>query len=120
MKTVRFCFKTLRYRSSCLGVFLEKGVLKLCSKLTGEHPCRSAISIKLLRNFIVIALRHGCSPANLLYIFSAPFPKNISGRLLVKITKTFNSNFELITDSLGLFDWISQLNISNDKVQNVS
>ena len=41
---------------------LGKSVLKICSKLTGEHPCRNAISIKLLSNFIEIALRHGCSP----------------------------------------------------------
>ena len=34
------------------GVFLGKGVLKTCSKFTGEHPCRSAISIKLQSNFI--------------------------------------------------------------------
>ena len=27
------------------GVFLKKGVLKICSKFTGEHPCRNAISI---------------------------------------------------------------------------
>ena len=31
-----------------------------CSKFTGEHPCRSAISIKLQSNFIEISLRHGC------------------------------------------------------------
>ena len=30
-------------------------------------------SIKLLCNFIEIALRHGCSPANLLHIFRTPF-----------------------------------------------
>ena len=29
-------------------VFLLKGVLKICSKFTGEHPCRSVISIKML------------------------------------------------------------------------
>ena len=29
-------------------VFLGKRVLKICSKFTGEHPCRSAISKKLL------------------------------------------------------------------------
>ena len=42
--------KTLvrRYRSSRSEVFLGKGVLKICSKFTGEHPCRSVISIKLL------------------------------------------------------------------------
>ena len=39
------CFET--YRSSHPEVFLGKGVLKTCSKFTGEHPCRSVISIKL-------------------------------------------------------------------------
>ena len=29
-------------------VFLVKDVLKICSKFTGEQPCQSAISIKLL------------------------------------------------------------------------
>ena len=59
-----------------------RDVLKICSKFTGEHPeqrpYRSAISIKLICNFIEIALRHGCSPVNLLHIFRAPFPKNTS------------------------------------------
>ena len=35
------------YKSSHPEVFLQKGVLKICSKFTGEHPCRSMISIKL-------------------------------------------------------------------------
>ena len=43
-------------RSSHPDVFLGKGVLKICSKYTGEHPCWSAISIKLLCNFIEITL----------------------------------------------------------------
>ena len=30
---------------------LRKGLLKMCHKFTGEHPCRSAISIKLQGNF---------------------------------------------------------------------
>ena len=38
-------------------MFLEKGLLKMCSKLTGQYPCRSAIS--------------------------TPFPKNTSGELLL-------------------------------------
>ena len=29
-------------------VFLKRAVLKISSKFTGEHPCRSVISIKLL------------------------------------------------------------------------
>ena len=67
-------FLTTYCRSSRLEVFLKKGVLKICSKFTGEHPCR---------NFIEITLRHGCSPVNLLHIFRTPFFKNISGWLLL-------------------------------------
>ena len=69
-------------------VFLRKGVLKTCSKFTGEHPCRSAISIKLLCNFIEITLQHGCSPVNLLHIFITPFVKNTSGRMLLNVPVT--------------------------------
>ena len=36
-------------RSSPLEMFLGKGVLKICSKFTGENPCWSVISIKLLK-----------------------------------------------------------------------
>ena len=48
-------------RSSHSGVFLGKGVLKICSK------------------FIEIALRHGCSRVNLLHIFRTPFLKTPLG-----------------------------------------
>ena len=54
-----------------------------CCKFTEEHPCQSAISVKLLCNFIEIALWHGCSPVNLLHIFRTPSLKNTSGRLLL-------------------------------------
>ena len=73
----------VKYRGSRSPVFLEKGVLKKCSKFTGEHPCRSAISIKLQSSFIEITLRHGCSPVNLLHVFRATFLKNTSGWLLL-------------------------------------
>ena len=65
-------------------MFLEKGVLKICSKFTGERPSRSAISIKLQSKFNEITLRHEYSPVNLLHIFITPFLKNISGWLLLK------------------------------------
>ena len=65
-----------RYRSNHPEVFLGKGVLKTCSKFAGEHPCQSAILIKLLCNVIEISLRHECSPVNLLHIFRTPFLKN--------------------------------------------
>ena len=75
------------FRLTEAGVFFYKSVLKIRSKLTGEHPCRSAISIKLLTFFIEIALQHGCSPVNLLHSFRIPFPKNTSGRLLLNSFK---------------------------------
>ena len=72
-------------RSSPPEVFLGKVVLKICSKFTGERPYRSAISIKLICNFIEIALRQGCSPLNLLHIIRKTFPKNTPEGPLLKI-----------------------------------
>ena len=69
-------------------MFLGKGILKICSKFTVEHPCRNAISLKLLCNFIEITLRHGCSPVNLVHIFRTSFPKNTSDGLLLTSNNT--------------------------------
>ena len=66
---------TVKSRSSLLEVFLGKGVRKICSKITREHPWRSAISIKLQSNFVEITLWHVCSPVHLLHIFRTPFRK---------------------------------------------
>ena len=79
---MKFTPKPTGYRNGCPDVLLETGVLKICNKFTGEHQCRSAISIKLHGNFIEMALRHGFSPVNLLHIFRTHFLKNTSGRLL--------------------------------------
>ena len=73
------------YRSSHLEVFLQKSVLKICSKFTGEHPCRSVISIKLQSNIIEITLWNGCSHVTLQHIFRTPFLKNASGGLLFNV-----------------------------------
>ena len=73
------------YRSRVREVFLEKGSLKICSKFTGEYLCQSAISIKLQSNFIEITLRHGCSPVNLLHIFTRTFSKNTSRWMLLYV-----------------------------------
>ena len=70
-------------RGSHSEVSLGKDALKIWSKFTGEHPCRSVILIKLLYNFIEITLWHGCSPVNLLQIFRTPFLKNTPSWLLL-------------------------------------
>ena len=96
------------YRSSPPEVLLGTGVLKICSKFTGEHLCQSVISIKLLSNFIEIALRHGCSPVNLPHIFRASFPKNISGGQ----SKMFSWDllkFRKRILSRGIIVWVSDL-----------
>ena len=58
--------------------YYAKGVLKICSKFTGKHPCRS------VSNFTEIALQHGCSTVNLLHTFRVPYPKNTSEGILLK------------------------------------
>ena len=71
-------------RSSHSKAFLVKYVLEICSKFTGEHPCRSVISVNLLCDFIEITLKYWCSSVNLLQISRTPFSKNISGWLLLE------------------------------------
>ena len=75
-------------------MFLGKGVLKIFSKFTGEHPCRSAIS----SNFTEIGLRHECSLVNLLHIFREPFPRNSSGWLFLNdlfVTQAMKQNLPI-------------------------
>ena len=83
------------YKSSHPEVFLVKGVLKISIKFTGEHPCRSVISIKLSCNFIEITLRHGCSPLNLLHIFGTHLNKNTSRWLLLLLQLNLNQIIDL-------------------------
>ena len=68
-------WRSLHFRNNPPEVLLWKGFLKICSKFTGEHRCRSLISMKFLCNFIEIALRHGCSLISLLHIFRATSSK---------------------------------------------
>ena len=94
-------FKIL-FRSSRSEVFLRKGVQKICSKFRGEHPCRSVISIKLQSNIIEIALRHGCSPVNLLHIFRTPFLRNTSERILLTF-KSWRMKYLTIDEKIAIF-----------------
>ena len=75
------------YRSSPTKVFLQRGVLKIYSKFTGEHSCRSEISVNLLWNFIEITLRYWSSPVNLLHIFRTSFAGITTGGLLLHLRK---------------------------------
>ena len=71
------------FRKQPLRGVLKKRGSEICSKFTREQSCQSVISIKLQTNFIEIALRHGCSPVNLLHIFRTSFSRNTSGWLLL-------------------------------------
>ena len=100
LKLMEQQYMTLKsFRSSHPEVFLGKSVLKIYSKFKGYHPCRSKISIKLQSSFIEIALRHGCSPVNLLHFSKTPFPKNTSGRLLLE--------FDLVMSMYNLLEYSS-------------
>ena len=74
---------TTLVRSSPSEVIFGKRCSENMHKIYRRIPYRSAISTELESNFIEIALRYGCSPINLLYIFRAPFSKNTSEWLLL-------------------------------------
>ena len=74
---------TSLYRSSRPEVFLGKGALKICSKFTGEHSCRNAISIKLLCNFI--EFRGGLKRGTHLEFNAIKMLKKISLALLAQV-----------------------------------
>ena len=61
------------------------GVLKKrCSENMQQIYRRTLMPKCYFSNFFDIALRHGCSPVNLLHVFRTIFPRNTSGWLLVK------------------------------------
>ena len=87
----------MNIRSSPPEVFLGKGILKICSIFTGEHPSQSVISIKLLRNFIEITLQHGSYLVNSLQIFRTSFSKNTSGGLFPILDIIFKDQVKMCT-----------------------
>ena len=76
-KSVLKCLMTQRikrYRSSPPKVFIWKGVLKICSKFTGEHLCPKCDFNKVVK----------------LHIFRTPFPRNTCEWLLVEVTNQYH------------------------------
>ena len=107
-------YSQAKVRSSPPELLLRKDVLNIYRKFTGEHPCRSVISVKLYSNFMKIAPWHGCSPVNFLHIFRTHFPRNTSGWLLLKSLLSFltdksnlseglTSVFKLFAEQISLF-----------------
>ena len=72
------------FRSSHPEVLLEKGVLKICSKFTWEHPCRSVISINHISTWVF-----SCKFAA---YFQTPFTKNTSWWLLANVLELTSDN----------------------------
>ena len=69
--------------------YLTEAVVQRCSlekvlwKYAANLQETTHAEVWFQSNFIEIALRHGCSPVNLLHIFRTPFPMNRSGWLLL-------------------------------------
>ena len=76
---IRYYWRDLVPRQSSNSKFWEAGkvVLKIYSKFTGKHPCRSVISVKLQQ------LYWNHTPAWVLSCRFAVYFQNTSGRLLL-------------------------------------
>ena len=70
----------------------SRGVLKQIYRRTPIPKCNFNKGAEQL--YWEIALRHGCSPLNLLHIFKTPFPKNTSGWLLLWVNIQKKAVFE--------------------------
>ena len=67
------------FRGSHSEVFLRKSVLKICSKFTGEHPCRSVISIKLLSARVSFLIKLQAEVADLGFDLDLVFFNKVAG-----------------------------------------
>ena len=80
---------------------MKRASLLLCSFIwIGWVPCQHIFRRKS-SDFIETKLRHGFSLVNLLHIFRTPFPKNISGGLLL-IRLSFSTDTFLVEN--GFWD----------------
>ena len=84
-------------------MFLEKGVLKICSKFIGEYLCQSVIVLKLLCTFIEIAIQHERSPVNLLLIFRTTFPRETIGGLVLPFFRNCQNDMNKPFHTTSLF-----------------
>ena len=91
-----------QYESSHSEVFLRKGVLKICSKFTGEHPCQSVISIKLHSSACVFSCKFAAYFQNTFFqehLYVAVFDNNMSKQkdYRLKITAWLDKTLHVFT-----------------------
>ena len=90
INTSYLLFTFLMFRSIAPEVLVYEGVLNICSKIAGEDPCGSVVSIiKLLGNSMEIILPDGHFPVNLLDILRTPFYKNTFEELLLYMSTEY-------------------------------
>ena len=87
------------FRRIPVEVFLGHGTLKICSKCTVEHPCWSAISVKLL------TLRHGCFPVICCIFSEHRFHNNTYGGVLLEFHSELLALTILSSCEQNLTDW---------------
>ena len=86
-----FIFVFSLFRSSHPMVFLEKGVLEICGKFTGEHPCWSVISIKLLCNLAASACSLACE--SFLWLMGGLYLVGQSDLFWIQCTSLFHNHW---------------------------
>ena len=107
-KSYRYFMKSLKEMFHSVSSPLRNIVMKICSKFTGEQPCRNAILIKNK-----VSLQHACSPVHLMHMFRTAFPKGTSGKLLLDLS---NISHSLKNLNVKLFQLVYQVCYTKSQV----
>ena len=93
VKNLQFCLLSHTYqkRRKKLQKQPSRGVIKERCSENNQQIYKKTPMPKCEFNNVSeqVTLWHGCSPVNLIHIFRTTFLKNTSGRLLLKLKKTF-------------------------------
>ena len=87
--------------SKCYDSSFRKKLKRQNKNKHYKKPLNYSMKNLVSPRFIEIALRHGCSPVNLLNTFRTPFPQNTFGWVLLLLKQTiYHFSLDLLSNKI--------------------